>query len=130
MFPSRFFALPVAFLLVFPILAHATITSSQIVGSCKIENTNKCSISAVPDVSHDKDTPVQGIRILANGQLLYEWQNDSSNPESIHGASFNQGGARCGHQYKLQLYAKASDDSDFRKVGETLEIQCPKKVPK
>ena len=114
---------------------EATVLSGQIEGSCHIEALNVCYLDFFSDIRHDESTPIIASRLLANGVVIYEYGNDALNPitdPEIPGQTFFGYGylaARCGQTYTLELFAQASDDTDFKSVASTRAIPCPSNVP-
>jgi hypothetical protein len=143
MFLSRFFTLQAAFLLAFPIFGHATVLTGHVTGSCDldyVDGRHVCSAHVSGDYTANATTPILGLQFRADEQLVYDWKNDATTAsfspdekdpnDRIKGSNSSSFPAKCGHTYKLQLYVRATDDGDFKKMGETLEIQCPRRIPK
>jgi len=110
--------------------------ASPVNGGCYIAAPNVCKIHVDPftmifDAGSGKQ--LAGIRLVANGSIIYDFKTDVSNPPgagsytpSLVAQDF---AAACGEVYSIYLQVKTQDNLNYLNSGAIFDVTCPSAVP-
>ena len=116
-----------------PALAAPQVFTSPINGGCYIAAANVCKIHIDPFTINVSP----GVRLLrftlyANGQPLYDFRTDVSNPPSGNYSPSlvsQDFAARCGVTYTVNIVGQDNMDANPLNMGQAEGIVCPSAVP-
>lgn len=108
----------------------AAVLAGQLNGSCYIAAPPSCKLHVdALAVNVNPGQTLVGFELQANGQTIYAFRTDVSNPPGagIYTASLPplDFAARCGETYTLSLLARDSGDSGWLVTGQSAPVPCP-----
>lgn len=117
-------------------LTSPEVFSSPINGGCYIAAPNQCRIHVDPfTVNIAPGQRLVALRLQANGQTIYDFKTDVSNPPPAIGTTYTPSlvmqdfAATCGEEYVLNILGQDSGDANFLNMGQTAEFTCPASTP-
>lgn len=112
-----------------------SVYASPINAGCYITAPNQCRIHADPFTINVEAAPnnhLAEFKIVANGNIVYHFATDLSNPPSgnytpsLVALDF---AATCGTTYTISLQGRTTDIVVFYNLGSTRSVTCPSSVP-
>ncbi len=110
--------------------------SSPINGGCYIAAPGECRIHVDPfTINVVTGTRLQAFELMANGETIYSFRTDVSNPPPSSGSTYTPSlvaldfAATCGEDYVLNILGRDSGDTNFLNMGQTSAFTCPSSVP-
>ncbi|MCU0521824.1 MAG: hypothetical protein MUF84_14175 [Anaerolineae bacterium] len=112
-----------------PASAATAATASALNAGCYLATPTVCKLQVDPfAVQTFFGARLEGIRLQANGQTIYDFRTDVSNPPS---GSYSPSrvklgfAATCGRAYVVSLQVDDSSQPDFTTVAQTTLFTCP-----
>jgi hypothetical protein len=113
--------------------AAPEVFASPFQGSCYLATPRTCKIKVDPfTVYLNPSDQLKAIQLQADGQTIYDYRSDLSNPPS---GSYTPSlvrrdfAARCGESYVLNLLVTDSSSPAYTNAGQTATIACPEGEP-
>jgi len=110
--------------------------ASPVNGGCYIAAPNVCKIHVDPFTmvfESGSGKQLSGIRLVANGSIIYDFKTDVSNPPitgsytpSLVAQDF---AATCGEVYTVNLQVKTQDFVNYLNAGAIIDVTCPSAMP-
>jgi hypothetical protein len=109
--------------------AMPDVFASPINAGCVQVAPSACKLHVDPfTIQVSSGQRLAAFQLQANGQLLYDYRTDVSNPPL---GNFTPSPVRldfaatCGHTYTVNLLARDTGDSSFLNAGQAEDIACP-----
>jgi len=109
-----------------------TVYASPIQAGCYLATRSTCKIRVDPfTINKSADVPLVGFQLRANGNLIYDFKTDVSNPPLGNYTPSKvklDFAATCGKSYTINLVARDTDDPNYLNLGQVEDVVCPQGV--